>query len=124
MLVCGKSFSQTDTINKVTIDTSTAKKIGIDLVKGDECKEERFFLKKNIALLNEKISLKDSIITDKKQIIYNQKEIIESKDDLIEIGNENLSNAQKQTEIYKKQASWSKAIAAVSVFFSFVILIE
>ena len=35
MLVCGSSISQTDINNKVQIDTSIAKKIGVDLVKGE-----------------------------------------------------------------------------------------
>ena len=123
-LVCGKSFSQTDTRNKVVIDTSTAKKIGIDLVKGDECKEERKFLKNNIYLLNEKVSHKDSIIKGNTTFINNQTKIIKSKDDLITIANENLSNAKKETKTYKKQTFLWKVIAGGSILISILTLVK
>ena len=96
MFVCGKSISQTDTQNKVAIDTTIAKKIAIDLVKGDECKEELKITNNNILLLKEKIGVKDSIINTQKTQIFNFGKIIEGKDNLLKISDENLSNAKKQ----------------------------
>lgn len=101
MLVCGKSISQTDTQNKVAIDTSIARKIAIDLVKGDECKEELKIVNKNILLLKDKIGLKDSIIHAQKSQIFNFIKIVEGKDKLLQISDENLSNAKKQISKYK-----------------------
>lgn len=101
MLVCGKSISQTDTQNKVAIDTTIAKKIAIDLVKGDECKEELKITNNNILLLKEKIGVKDSIINTQKNQIFNFGKIVEGKDKLLQISDENLSNAKKQILKYK-----------------------
>lgn len=101
MLVCGKSISQTDTQNKVAIDTSIARKIAIDLVKGDECKEELKIVNKNILLLKDKIGVKDSIIHAQKSQIFNFIKIVEGKDKLLQISHENLSNAKKQISKYK-----------------------
>jgi hypothetical protein len=101
MFVCGKSISQTDTQNKVAIDTITAKKIAIDLVKGDECKEELKITNNNISLLKEKLGVKDSIISAQKNQITNFGKMVEGKDNLLQISNENLSNAKKQISKYK-----------------------
>lgn len=101
MFVCGKSISQTDTQNKVAIDTTIAKKIAIDLVKGDECKEELKITNNNILLLKEKIGVKDSIINTQKTQIFNFGKIVEGKDKLLKISDENLSNAKKQILKYK-----------------------
>jgi phage antirepressor YoqD-like protein len=124
MLVCGKNFSQTDTRNKVVIDTIIAKKIGIDLVKGDQCKEENVILRNNISLLNEKVSFKDNIINDKNMFIGNQTKIIESKDELITIGKENLSTAKREIGVYKKQATLWKIITSGSLLLSFIVLVK
>ena len=97
MFVCGKSISQTDTQNKVAIDTITA----IDLVKGDECKEELKITNNNISLLKEKLGVKDSIISAQKNQITNFGKMVEGKDNLLQISNENLSNAKKQISKYK-----------------------
>ena len=96
ILVCGKSFSQTDTKNKVVIDTSIARKIAIDLVKGDECKQELKIVKENINLLNQKVSVKDSIINNQKNQIVNLNKMVDGKDKLIKISDENLNNTKKQ----------------------------
>ena len=101
MFVCGKSISQTDTQNKVAIDTITAKKIAIDLVKGDECKEELKITNNNISLLKEKLGVKDSMISAQKNQITNFGNMVEGKDNLLQISNENLSNAKKQISKYK-----------------------
>jgi hypothetical protein len=96
ILACGKSFSQTDTKNKVVIDTSIARKIAVDLVKGDECKQELKIVKENINLLNQKVSVKDSIINNQKNQIVNLNKMVDGKDKLIKISDENLNNTKKQ----------------------------
>ena len=115
MLVCGKSFSQTDTKNKVVIDTSIAKKIAIDLIKGDECKEELKITKNNVLLLEKKVSLKDSIIIGNKKHINNLDKIVEGKDNLLKISEENLSSAKKQISKYKGNLFLWKTITLVTI---------
>jgi hypothetical protein len=123
MLVCGKSFSQTDTKNKVVIDTSIAKKIAIDLIKGDECKEELKITKNNVLLLEKKVSLKDSIIIGNKKHINNLDKIVEGKDNLLKISEENLSTAKKQISKYKGNLFLWKTITLVTIGLSgFLIL--
>lgn len=123
MLVCGKSFSQTDIRSKVVIDTSIARKIAIDLIKGDECKQELKIVYKNIDLLKEKIEVKDSIINNHKNQIVNANKIVENKDKLLEISDENLANAKK--EIKKNKAKtffWKTATLVTMGFFSYYLI--
>lgn len=115
MLVCGKSFSQTDTKNKVVIDTSIAKKIAIDLIKGDECKEELKITKNNVLLLEKKVSLKDSIIIGNKNHIVNLNKMVEGKDNLLKISEENLSNAKKELSKSKKNTFLYKLTTLISI---------
>lgn len=115
MLVCGKSFSQTDTKNKVVIDTSIAKKIAIDLIKGDECKEELKITKNNVLLLEKKVSLKDSIIIGNKNHIVNLNKMVEGKDNLLKISEENLSNAKKELSKSKKNTLLYKLTTLISI---------
>lgn len=115
MLVCGKSFSQTDTKNKVVIDTSIARKIAIDLIKGDECKEELKIIKDNVLLLEKKVSLKDSIILINKNQIANFGKIVEAKDKLLKISDENLSNTKKELSKSKRNTFFYKLTTLVSI---------
>ena len=115
MLLCGKSFSQTDTKNKVVIDTSLARKIAVDLVKGDECKQELLIIKDNIKLLNEKVSVKDSIINNQKNQIVNFNKMVEANDKLLKISDENLSNTKKELSKSKKNTLFYKLTTIVSI---------
>lgn len=115
MLVCGKNFSQIDTKNKVVIDTTIAKKIAIDLIKGDECKEELKITKDNVLLLEKKVSLKDSIIIGNKNHIVNLNKMVEGKDNLLKISEENLSNTKKQISRYKSSLFLWKTITLVTI---------
>lgn len=115
MLVCGKIFSQIDTKNKVVIDTTIAKKIAIDLIKGDECKEELKITKDNVLLLEKKVSLKDSIIFGNKNHIVNLNKMVEGKDNLLKISEENLSNTKKQISRYKSSLFLWKTITLVTI---------
>lgn len=123
MLVCGKGFSQTDIKSKVVIDTSIARKIAIDLVKGDECKEELKIVYKNIDLFKSKIVVKDSIIKNHKNQIVNLNKMVEGKDKLLQISDENLTNAKK--EIKKNKAKtffWKTATLVTMGFFSYYLI--
>jgi hypothetical protein len=118
MLICGKSFSQTDTKNKVVIDTSIARKIAIDLVKGDECKEELKIVNQNTKLLNDKLIVKDSIIENQKNQIVNFNKMVEGKDKLLEISEENLSSTKKQLRKSKINNFFWKATTVISIGFT------
>ncbi len=115
MLLCGKSFSQTDTKNKVVIDTSLARKIAIDLVKGDECKKELLITKENIKLLNEKVSVKDSVINNQKNQIVNLNKMVENGDKLLLISEENLANTKKELSKSKRNTFGYKLTSLITV---------
>ena len=122
MLLCGRSFSQTDTKNKVVIDTATARKIAIDLVKGDECKEELKIVNQNLKLLNDKLIIKDSIIENNKNQIINLDKIVKGKDKLLEISDENLSITKKQLYKSKINNVFWKATTSMSIMLSAYLL--
>lgn len=124
MLVCGRSFSQTDTKNKVVIDTATARKIAIDLVKADECKEELKIVNQNVKLLNDKLIIKDSIIENNKNQIINLDKIVKGKDKLLEISDENLSNTKKQLYKSKINNVFLKATTILSIGLSGYLLFK
>jgi hypothetical protein len=124
MLLCGRSFSQTDTKNKVVIDTTTARKIAIDLVKGDECKEELKIVNQNVKLLNDKLIIKDSIIENNKNQIINLDKIVKGKDKLLEISDENLSNTKKQLYKSKINNVFWKATTILSIGLSGYLLFK
>jgi hypothetical protein len=124
MLVCGKSFSQTDTKNKVVIDTSLAKKIAIDLVKGDECKEELKIVYKNISLLENKILVKDSIINVQKNQITNFGKMVDGKEKLLNISNDNLKNTQRQLKKSKFNSTFYKLTTLALIGITGVILVK
>lgn len=124
MLVCGKSFSQTDTKNKVVIDTSLAKKIAIDLVKGDECKEELKIVYKNISLLENKSLVKDSIINVQKNQILNLDKIVDGKEKLLNISNDNLKNTQRQLKKSKFNSTFYKLTTLALIGVTGVILVK
>jgi len=83
LLVGFKSFSQTDTINKIELNEKVAREVVKDLVRGDIC-EKRLLLKdeeiKNLQEQNDElvtiIKIKDSISEKKDQIIKIQDKAI------------------------------------------------
>lgn len=115
MLLCGKGISQTDTKNKVVIDTSLARKIAIDLVKGDECKEELKLVYKNVSLLEKKVSVKDSIVSTQKNQIVNLNKMVEGKDKLLKISDESLSITKKELSKSKRNTFFYKLSTLISV---------
>lgn len=115
MLLCGKGISQTDTKNKVVIDTSLARKIAIDLVKGDECKEELKLVYQNVSLLEKKVSVKDSIVSTQKNQIVNLNKMVEGKDKLLKISDESLSITKKELSKSKRNTFFYKLSTLISV---------
>jgi hypothetical protein len=98
MLVCGRSISQTDTqkSNLVCIDTTIARRIAIDLVVGDFCKEELQLVKTNLTLSEYKVKLKDSIIGKMEEREYDLNAIISKKDDMYSKQEEISKTLQKE----------------------------
>jgi hypothetical protein len=107
MLVCGKSISQTD-IQKnslVCIDTTIAKRIAIDLVAGDVCKEELTLVKSNLMLTQYKVTLKDSIINKMEEKEYDLNNIISLKNDMFS-KQEEISKTLQRELTSQKATSW------------------
>jgi hypothetical protein len=107
MLVCGKSISQTDTqkSNLVCIDTTIARRIAIDLVAGDECKQEIQLVKNNLMLTEYKVKLKDSIINKLEEKEYDLNDIISQKDEMYSKQEEISKTLQKELRS-QKATSW------------------
>lgn len=107
MLVCGKSISQTDTQKNslVCIDTTIAKRIAIDLVAGDVCKEELTLVKSNLMLTQYKVTLKDSIINKMEEKEYDLNNIISLKNDMFS-KQEEISKTLQRELTSQKATSW------------------
>jgi hypothetical protein len=114
MLVCGKSISQTDTqkSNLVCIDTTIARRIAIDLVAGDECKQELQLVKNNLMLTQYKVKLKDSIIYKMEEKEYDLNDIISHKNDMYSKQEEISKTLQKELRS-KKTTLWIYKILSV-----------
>lgn len=114
MLVCGRSISQTDTqkSNLVCIDTTIARRIAIDLVAGDVCKEEIQLVKNNLMLTEYKVKLKDSIIDKMEEKEYDLNAIISQKDDMFSKQEEISKTLQKELRS-QKTTSWIYKILSI-----------
>ena len=114
MLICGRSISQTDIqkSNIVRIDTTIARRIAIDLVAGDECKEELNLIKSNLMLTDYKVKLKDSIINKMEEKEYDLNAIISQKDDMYSKQEEISKTLQKELRS-QKATSWIYKILSV-----------
>ena len=107
MLLFGRSISKTDTqkSNLVCIDTTIARRIAIDLVAGDVCKEELQLTKNNLMLTQYKVKLKDSIINKMEEKEYDLNDIISKKDDMFK-GQEEISKSLKKELRSQKSTSF------------------
>ena len=117
MLVCGRSISQTDTqkSNLVCIDTTIARRIAIDLVAGDVCKEELQLTKNNLMLTQYKVKLKDSIINKMEEKEYDLNGIISKKDDMFK-GQEEISKSlQKELRSQKSTSFLYKILSLLGI---------
>lgn len=116
MLLCGRGFSQTATqnnknktrLNEVAIDTSTARKIAIDLVKGDVCHSELKLVKDNYKLTKKEVAEKDSIIKamaeQKRQLhlaIKKTQEMFGKQEEISNSYKKDLSKQKATTFTYK-----------------------
>jgi len=113
MLLCLKSISQIgiQKSNVVRIDTITAKRIAIDLVSGDICKEELQLVKSNLMLTQYKVNLKDSIINKMEEKEYDLNDIISRKDEM-------FKEQEEISKTYKKELKSQKAISWFYKIFS------
>jgi ABC-type antimicrobial peptide transport system permease subunit len=97
--------------NKVVIDTSVARLIANDLVRGDFCKEEIKLVVNNLNLTKKEVVLKDSIIdTLEKQKDY--LDLIISKKDKM------FANQEEISKTFKKELSKQKRTTFLYKFFS------
>jgi hypothetical protein len=114
MLVCGRGISQTDTqkSNLVCIDTTIARRIAIDLVAGDVCKEELQLTKNNLMLTQYKVKIKDSIIDKMEEKEYDLNDIISKKDNMLK-GQEEISKSLQKELRSQKSTSFLYKILSV-----------
>jgi hypothetical protein len=89
----------------VCIDTTIARRIAIDLVAGDVCKEELQLTKNNLMLTQYKVKLKDSIINKMEEKEYDLNDIISKKDDMFK-GQEEISKSLKKELRSQKSTSF------------------
>jgi len=125
MLVCGRSISQTDIqkSNLVCIDTTIARRIAIDLVAGDVCKEELQLTKNNLMLTQYKVKLKDSIINKMEEKEYDLNGIISKKDDMFK-GQEEISKSlQKELRSQKSTSFLYKILSILGICSTIYLLI-
>lgn len=117
MLVCGRSISQTDIQknNLVCIDTIIARRIAIDLVHGDECKEELQLTKNNFMLTQYKVKLKDSIIDKMEEKEYDLNLIISRKEDMFKSQEEISKSLQKELRSQKATSFIYKILSFLGV---------
>jgi hypothetical protein len=112
LLLSLTSFSQKDT-NKICFPYSTAKKIAIDLVKGDSAIAELKVVNKLVWQLNEKIDTQDSIIKlyvvkEQNYIsqIDNYDKILVKKDEIITGLEGDVATLSRKNNRLKKGIKW------------------
>jgi hypothetical protein len=112
LLLSSTSFSQKDT-SKICFPYSTAKKIAIDLVKGDSAMAELKITNKLIWQLNGKITEQDSIIkiyieknTNYLSQINNYDKIIVKKDEIITGLESDVNELTNKNNNLKKGIKW------------------
>jgi hypothetical protein len=134
MLVCGRSISQTDTPQKVSIlqkqessvviDTTVAKLIANDLVRGDVCQAEIKLVRINFDLTKKEVVFKDSIINT----LGMQKEklnLIISKKDEMFTKQEEISNTYKKALSKQKTTTFLyKALSLLGVISTALLIIK
>ena len=132
MLLCGRSISQTATQinkapqeqNKVVIDTSMARKIATDLVKGDVCKAEIKLVKDNLKLTKEEVSKKDSIIKTMRRQKNDLNLIIDKKDEMF-VKQEEISNTYRKALSKQKATTFIyKALSLLGVISTTLLIIK
>lgn len=120
MLLCGNTFSQQDTINKVCISIETAQKIGEDLIMYDACKEENEVLKDDIKLLKENIQDKDTIIFTLKKVVI-KSDLLDNINKSIIKTTESNYDILKDTLKKENKKSWIKDVVILTLIFGIII---
>jgi hypothetical protein len=117
MLICGSCISQTDIqkSNLVCIDTTIARRIAIDLVAGDKCKEELQLVKNNLMLTQYKVKLKDSIIFKMEEKEYDLHNIISEKNDMYKSQEEISKSLQKELRSQKSTSFIYKILSVLGL---------
>ena len=112
LLLSSLSFSQKDT-NNICFPYSTAKKIAIDLIKGDSAIAELNVVNKLVWQLNEKIDTQDSIIKlyvikEQNHIsqISNYNKILVKKDEIIIGLEDDVTTLSRKNNQLKKGIKW------------------
>ena len=105
-------FSQnvTKTEEYINIPIPMAKKIAVDLVKGDSAISQLRFAKMTIAKQTEKISVQGEIITRLEQKDQNNSVIISELNKKVGIFEKELSNTQKELRKVKAKKTFSTII--------------
>ena len=132
MLLCGRSISQTATQinkapqeqNKVVIDTSMARKIATDLVKGDVCRAEIKLVKDNLKLTKEEVAKKDSIIKTMRRQKNDLNLIIDKKEEML-VKQEEISNTYRKALSKQKATTFIyKALSLLGVISTTLLIIK
>ena len=105
LLLNSISFSQKDT-HKICFDYDIAKKIAVDLVKGDSAIAELDQTNQLILELNEKSTRQDSVIRDFKTKDHNYIQIGEQRSLIIDGLKSDVSKLQKANNRLKKGLKW------------------
>lgn len=110
--------------NRVIIDTSVAKLIANDLIRGDVCKAEIILVRSNLYLTKKEVVQKDSIIkTLDKQKKYLDT-IISRKDEML-AKEEQISNTYKKQLFKQKGTTFLyKALSVLGVISTALLLIK
>jgi hypothetical protein len=112
LLLSSTSFSQKDT-SKICFSYDKAKRIAIDLVKGDSAMAELKVVNKLVYQLNEKIDSQDSVIvlyTEKEKNyssqIDNYEKISDKKDKIITLLEKDVTDLTRKNNNLKSGIKW------------------
>jgi hypothetical protein len=130
LLLSSTSFSQKDT-SKICFSYDKAKRIAIDLVKGDSAMAELKVVNKLVYQLNEKIDSQDSIIvlyTEKEKNyssqIDNYEKISDKKDKIITGLEKDVTDLTRKNNNLKSGIKWLGGgfVASVLTIITFIVV--
>jgi hypothetical protein len=130
LLLSSTSFSQKDT-SKICFPYDKAKRIAIDLVKGDSAIAELKVVNKLVYQLNKKINSQDSVIVlyTKKEKNYNRQiddyeKIIGKKDEIITGLEKDVTNLTRKNNKLKSGIKWLGGgfVASVLTIITFIVV--
>jgi hypothetical protein len=130
LLLSSTSFSQKDT-SKICFPYDKAKRIAIDLVKGDSAIAELKVVNKLVYQLNKKINSQDSVIVlyTEKEKNYNRQigdyeKIIGKKDEIITGLEKDVTNLTRKNNKLKSGIKWLGGgfVASVLTIITFIVV--